>query len=178
MTSPDMTRRRLARLFQAAFWLLLLAGLALIFSGYLERRDHPNRHLRVTDLAGTGEPVVLRRNRAGHYLAPGEINGHPVLFLLDTGATTVSVPQSVAVAAGLQQGAPGRVTTASGIIQVYQTQLEQVQLGSIRMERVPAHINPHMPNDLVLLGMSFMQELEMTQRDGTLTLRIPDRHRE
>ncbi|MFN3880823.1 MAG: TIGR02281 family clan AA aspartic protease [Nitrincola lacisaponensis] len=172
MHDPDITRRRTARLFQVSFWILLMTAFALYFSGYLERRDHPNRHLLQVDPQGPAE-VVLQRNRSGHYLAPGQINGHAVIFLLDTGATTISVPERVAQQAGLQPGRPSRVTTASGVVEVYQTQLESVQLGNIRMHQVSAHINPHMPSDLVLLGMSFMKNLEMTQRDGTLTLRIP-----
>jgi aspartyl protease family protein len=48
-----------------------------------------------------------------------------------------------------------------------------VQLGGIELRDVPASINPFMPEDTVLLGMSFMQHLEMVQRDGQLTLRIP-----
>lgn len=172
MRHPDQTRRTIARLFQVAFWLLLLLAFALYFSGYLERRDHPNQHLMLAETDGPAE-VVLQRNRSGHYIAPGLINGHPVVFLLDTGATTISVPESVARQAQLQAGRTSRVTTANGVIDVYQTELETVQLGNIRLDHVQAHINPHMPSELVLLGMSFMKNLEMTQRDGTLTLRIP-----
>ncbi|MCD8514410.1 MAG: retroviral-like aspartic protease family protein [Nitrincola sp.] len=99
--------------------------------------------------------------------------GMMCFFLLDTGATTISVPERVARQAGLVPGRTSRVTTASGIVEVYQTELASVQLGNIRMHQVQAHINPHMPSDIVLLGMSFMKNLEMTQRDGVLTLRIP-----
>lgn len=173
MRHPDQTRRTTARLFQVAFWLLLLLAFALYFSGYLDRRDHPNQHLTLAETDGPAE-VVLRRNRSGHYIAPGLINGHPVVFLLDTGATTISVPEAVARQAQLQPGRRSRVTTASGVVDVFQTEIESVQLGNIRLDHVAAHINPHMPSELVLLGMSFMKNLEMTQRDGTLTLRIPE----
>ncbi len=173
MNDPDQARRFTAKLFQVSFWLLLLAAMAFYFSGYLDQRDNPNRHLlQYVQHDGPSE-VVLHRNRSGHYIAPGQINGHDVIFLLDTGATTISVPERVARQAGLEAGRASRVTTASGVVQVYQTQLSSVQLGNIRMHQVPAHINPHMPSDIVLLGMSFMKNLEMTQRDGVLTLRIP-----
>lgn len=65
------------------------------------------------------------------------------------------------------------VMTANGAIAVYATQLDTVQLGSIKLQHINAHINPHMPDDIVLLGMSFMKHLEMTQREGTLTLKLP-----
>ena len=59
------------------------------------------------------------------------------------------------------------------MITVYQTQLDSVQLGGITLKNIAANINPHMPDKIVLLGMSFMKHIEMIQRDGTLTLRVP-----
>ncbi|MDT8311763.1 MAG: retropepsin-like aspartic protease, partial [Methylophaga sp.] len=99
--------------------------------------------------------------------------GHEVTFLLDTGATNISVPAGIAEAAGLKRGRPAMVGTANGVITVYQTQLDTVQLGSITLQAISANINPHMTDEIVLLGMSFMQHLEMIQREGTLTLRVP-----
>ncbi len=154
------------------FWLLLMASLTLFFNGFIDSRDHPNRHLVAVDMDGERE-VILERNRAGHYVAPGKINGHEVIFLLDTGATNISVPAGIAEDADLQQGRPAMVGTANGVITVYQTQLDTVQLGGITLQDIAANINPHMPDDIVLLGMSFMKHLEMTQREGTLTLRLP-----
>ncbi|MCX4189484.1 retroviral-like aspartic protease family protein [Methylophaga sp. OBS3] len=151
------------------FWLLLMGSLTLFFNGFIAKRD---KHLASSNLGAETE-VVLQRNRAGHYVAPGFINGHEVTFLLDTGATTISVPASVAEQAELQQGRPITVGTANGTITVYQTRLHQVSLGGITLQDISANINPHMHDDVVLLGMSFMKHLEMAQREGTLTLRVP-----
>lgn len=154
------------------FWLLLMASLTLFFNGFIDKRDNPNRHLAAIDINASNE-VVLQRNRAGHYVAPGKINGHEVTFLLDTGATNISVPAGIAEAADLAQGRPAMVGTANGVITVYQTQLDTVQLGGIVLNDISANINPHMSDEIVLLGMSFMKHIEMIQREGTLTLRIP-----
>lgn len=172
MQDPDSTRRSTARLMTYLSWIALLVVLSIFFNQYTNKRDNPNHQLLMSS-PGQASEVVLRRSRSGHYTAPGLINGEPVVFLLDTGATTVSIPETVAQRIGLQRGAPGRVNTANGVITVYQTQLQSVSLGGIEQQGVRAHINPHMPSEIVLLGMSFMQHLEMVQSGDTLTLRIP-----
>lgn len=68
-----------------------MGSLTLFFNGFIERQQNPNRHL-VEMQAGMATEVVLQRNQAGHYVAPGFINDHEVTFLLDTGATNISVP--------------------------------------------------------------------------------------
>jgi aspartyl protease family protein len=168
---PDSTRRGLAKGMHYMTWIVLLALLTVYFNDFVGEQRNPNQHLTLVE-SGSGE-VVLSRNRAGHYVAPGLINGERVTFLLDTGATRVSVPEHLASRLGLRRGAEQKTMTANGTISVYATELERVQLGGIELRDVPASINPFMPEDTVLLGMSFMQHLEMVQRDGQLTLRIP-----
>lgn len=153
------------------FWLLVLGSLTLLFNGFIDRRDNPNAGLATVE-DGDGE-VVLKSNPQGHYVAPGRINDEEAEFLLDTGATDVSVPEGLARRAGLEPGRQMMVGTANGVVAVHQTTIDAVHLGGITLRDVRANINPHMPDDMVLLGMSFMRELEMTQREGTLTLRIP-----
>jgi aspartyl protease family protein len=153
-----------------AAWLLLLGLLSLFFQKWLDYERDPNRNLAAVSTDGPRE-VVLKRDRSGHYRAPGLINNEPVLFLLDTGATDVNIPQAVADRIGLQAGSPQRARTANGIITVYDTRADEVQLGTIALSNVAASINPHMHGDTVLLGMSFMKHLVLIQRDNTLTLR-------
>lgn len=172
MYDPDRNRRRMGRLMTHLTWVAILAVLTLFFNNYIDSRDNPNADLAYIN--GGDSAVVLQRNRSGHYAAPGRINGERVQFLLDTGATMVSVPSSLADELGLERGAPIRSMTANGTITVYRTELDSVTLGGIHMRNVSATINPGMHEDLVLLGMSFMQHLELTQRDGTLTLRVPE----
>ena len=151
-------------------WLLLLLLLSLFFQNWLEREQNPNRDLAAVDVDGPRE-VVLRRARGGHYVAPGFINGEPVTFLIDTGASDVNIPQSVAERIGLRRGYPQTAHTANGYITVYDTVADEVRLGNIALRQVPASINPNMPGDTVLLGMSFMKNLELVQKNNTLTIR-------
>lgn len=167
---PDT--RGLGRGMITVAWLLVLGLLWYVFAGYLDRRDNPNRSLAVRAGAGT-EELVLRRNRLGHYVAPGTINGQPVTFLLDTGATQVSVPAHLGTALGLTPGARHQVSTANGDVSVRATRVDELGLGPFRLSHVAAHLNPGMQTDEILLGMSVLKHLEFTQRADVLILRAP-----
>ncbi len=154
-----------------AAWVLVLGILTAYFSGWLDQRDNPNQMVAGATTADGVREVLLKQNRWGHYVATGKINGIPVRFLLDTGATNVSVPERVAKKLKLKAGHPQTVETANGSITTFFTLLDQVNLGTIQLNDVRAHINPYMDSDEVLLGMSFLRHLELVQRDGNLTLR-------
>lgn len=169
MSDQDGPRKGLAKSFFYLSWICLLGVLYLVFGNVLESRYNPNKDLNSRQQAG--KPVVLTRNKQGHYVAPGLINQQPVIFLLDTGATNVSVPASVAGKIGLQGQAWGKVQTANGTIDIQVTTLDSISLGSITQTGVRANINPYMDDNTVLLGMSFLRHLELTQRGNTLTLK-------
>lgn len=146
----------------------LLALLTWFFSGVLDDRVNPNQQVHSQRVNGAVE-VVLEADRQGHFIATGAINGREVRFLLDTGATLVSVPEQLAERIGLERQAPIRLETAAGTVQGWMTRLDEVRLGDIVQRDVRAAINPGR-SDTVLLGMSFLREMEMTQRDGELRL--------
>ncbi len=166
MTSQH-TPKRIGQGMWAVAWVMLLGLLYLFFEDQVKEKYNPNHDL-VTD---SSAEVILKRNRSGHYVAPGEINGTPVIFLLDTGATTISIPEAVAERIGLERGFRSEVSTANGNIDVYNSRLDSVQLGGITLHNIRGHINPYMEGETVLLGMSFMQHLEIIQKGDTLTLR-------
>ena len=154
-------------------WVAALALLTLLFSGILDNRENPNRNLQAELGPGGAREVVLRRSRSGHYVAEGRINGQPVTFLLDTGATDVAIPERVARRLGLERGRPRRSRTAAGDVTTWSTLLRSVDLGGIELHTIPAAILPDMAGEQVLLGMSYLKRLELVQRGNTLTLRLP-----
>ena len=152
-------------------WVLGVALLAVLFSGILDRQHNPNRQLQTLYGADGSREVVLQRNRFGHYLADGQINGQSVQFLLDTGASDVSIPAEIADKLGLSPGQARVYRTANGQITAYDTRLDSLALGEIALQDIRASINPHMDGDTILLGMSFLRHLEFTQRDDKLIIR-------
>ena len=155
--------------------LLFLGGMTGIFGWLLDQQQNPNRANLTRVLQGGEREVVLQRNRAGHYVAAGEVNGQPVRFLLDTGATLVSIPGPVADRIGLARGPAMTARTANGDVIVYAARLAGVRLGHIELGNVPASINPDMGGEEILLGMSFLGELDLMQRGDELRLRVPVR---
>ncbi len=168
--SAEDEQKRMGKYMIIGMWVLLVALLTLIFNNILERQYNPNQKLASQQGAG-GAEVRLKRNKYGHYVASGLINGQPVVFMLDTGATDVAVPAQVADRLGLKRGRKRIYQTAKGPATAYATILEQISLGDIQVHNVRASINPHMRSEEVLLGMSFLKQLEFSQRGDTLTLR-------
>lgn len=153
-------------------WVLLLALLTLFFGGVLEERSNPNPAPSGKVLEQGVREVQLRRNVQGHYVASGSINGQPVTFLVDTGATQVAVSEKLARRLGLKKQGGAFSQTANGVVAVWQTVLDRVQLGVIEQRQVKAVILPDLkPWNQVLLGMSFLKHLELVQREGSLLLR-------
>jgi aspartyl protease family protein len=154
-------------------WVALIGVIALLMQNWLNKRYNPNSNPVLTGSGNGNQELVLQRNSYGHYVASGSINGHTAVFMLDTGATDVVVPAGVADDLKLERGYPIAVRTANGTVTVYTTNLRQVTLGPIELYDVRASINPHMQDDEVLLGMSFLKHLRLTQIDDQLILGQP-----
>lgn len=155
-----------------AAWLGGLFLLTLLFQDVIETRHNPNAKPLVRVGEEGRSEVVLERNAQGHYVANGLINGYPVTFLLDTGATDVAIPEALADRLRLHRRRGGVSQTANGTVAVWLTVLDEVKLGNIGLKRVRASIVPSMQaGSPVLLGMSFLKQLEFTQRDRQLILR-------
>ena len=155
----------------ALFWVTALGLLTLYFSGLLDNRHNPNQQVQSSRSGAGRVQVVLERNAYGHYVANGKINGQTVEFLVDTGATYLGIPAAVARRLGLKRGVASSSQTAAGVVRTYLVKLDSVRLGDIELRNVTASIIPDMPGEGVLLGMSFLKDLEIVQSGNTMTLR-------
>ena len=160
------------RTFLIIGWVVVIGLLTLVAGHWEESQYNPNKQ-PMTQLSVEGVPeVVLQRNRYGHYVTTGFINGREVTLLLDTGATYVAVPEKMADELGLRKMARGQSSTANGIVDTYLTRIERINIGAIELYDVAASINPGMNHDTsILLGMSVLKNIEFTQRGDQLTLR-------
>ena len=146
-------------------WVLGLLLLTWYFNHRNDAQENPNQALAIT-----GQTVVLQRNASHHYVFTGSINQQSTVFLLDTGATDVTVPQGLAKQLGLKKGYTYDASTANGTITVYTTTIDTLSLGGIILHDVKAVINPSMGGDEVLLGMSALKNLQFSQKGDQLTI--------
>lgn len=116
--------------------------------------------------------ALLRADGRGHFSAPARVNGVPVTFLLDTGASTVALPRSVATRAGVRLDTAQRVMiqTANGPTPAHRTLLNSIQLGGITLHMVEAVVLEDGRLPVPLLGMSFLGRIDLRQEGDRLTL--------
>ncbi len=172
MTEVDPTNK-IGKLFVWLAWIMAIALLMFFFEDELEKQYNPNSQPQVSLNSSGQAEVILKQNRQGHYVTQGSINEVSVTFLLDTGATQVSIPAPIADTLQLESYGSYPVQTANGKVVVYKTKIDQLSIGNIFLYNVAAHINPAMKNDEILLGMSALKQLDFQQTGKQLILREP-----
>lgn len=170
MSSENKEQKRLGHKFIIAMWIVVMIMVFFLFDNLLESDRNPNQQVHFQK-TGQQNVVTLKRNRYGQYITWGEINNHPVTFLVDTGASDISIPDKLAKKLKLKYGPEREYNTANGSIQANITILKSVSIGNIKLEDVHASINPTSGIEDILLGMSFLKYIEFTQRGDLLILR-------
>ena len=130
------------------------------------------QHYRGASTAvSSGQSVTLAADPRGHFVSEGSINGHTMRFLVDTGATTIALPAADAVRLGInyRQGAAVRTRTAAGEASAFRVTFASVRLGDIELTNVEGIVIED-GLDIALLGMSFLNRLDMRQEGRTMTL--------
>jgi aspartyl protease family protein len=131
----------------------------------------PSRMGGSSDPAANYNQIVLAMGPGGHFAGQGSINGKAVNFLVDTGATAVSMSQSEANRIGLdwKRGKPGITSTANGPAPVYSINLSSVRVGNVEIANVAAVVVPaEMP--MILLGNSFLGRFNLRQDGDVMRL--------
>jgi aspartyl protease family protein len=120
---------------------------------------------------GGGSQIVLTASSGGHFFTSGSINGKAVRFLVDTGATYVSMGAAQAQELGVDfsKGQPEISNTANGQIVVYKVKLASVRVGDVQLYDVDGLVS-QLPMPAVLLGNSFLARFQMKRDNDTMTL--------
>jgi aspartyl protease family protein len=121
--------------------------------------------------SANGSEIMLPAGSGGHFFAAGAINGRPVRFVVDTGATSVAIGQADAERIGLDwKTAPVAVgQTANGAVAMRVVSLNSVRIGDVEISNVQAVVVPgSMP--FVLLGNSFLGRFQLRQENDVLRL--------
>ncbi|MDH4568486.1 TIGR02281 family clan AA aspartic protease [Pseudomonas sp. BN414] len=132
------------------------------------------------DSVGSGSPpapqkaqLSIARGNNGHYQVAGSIEGHPVQFLVDTGATSVAMNEGQARRLGIDyrvKGLPMKASTAGGTVNAWRVKFDRIKVGSLEVLGVEgAVIEGEAPVE-VLLGMSFLNRVRWREEQGVLML--------
>ena len=129
------------------------------------------QHYRAAAASSDRETTTLSADHRGHFFTDGVVNGAQVRFLVDTGATMVVLPAAAAsrLRIDYRKGERGMVQTANGSTSAYLVKLERVKVGAIEVVNVDAVV-VEQGLDTALLGMSFLNRVEMKREGQTMTL--------
>lgn len=117
--------------------------------------------------------ISLPMGAGGHFTTIGMVNGQVTSFLVDTGATSVTISQIEAEKLGLRYMYGKRLVTmtANGVVPAYQIQLATMRIGDIEVRDVDAIVIPGtIPH--VLLGNSFLNRFQMRRENDVMTLEL------
>lgn len=133
----------------------------------------PGRVGEATPAPFSGRQIVLSAGPGGHFTTGGSINGQATQFLVDTGATSISISQIEAERMGLRfrEGRRLMTQTANGAVPAYQLQLASVRVGEVEVRNVDAIVIPGQMSH-VLLGNSFLTRFQMRRDNEILTLEL------
>jgi aspartyl protease family protein len=157
-------------------WVLIFGVAFVVFTLKDEFLALGNRVLVETrggiEQVSPGE-IRIRQAPDGHFWVTAEVNGEPVRFLVDSGATTTSLSRDAAERVGIEPSAgfQAMVRTANGIVMVDRGRAERMKIGPIERQNVAVHISDAF-GDMNVIGMNFLSTLSGWSVEGrTLVMR-------
>lgn len=117
--------------------------------------------------------AILTADARGHFFTSATVNGISLRFLIDTGASVVTLSTADAKRAGIPylSGPKGLLQTANGIVPAYRVKLDTVSVGDITLRNVDGVVlESNLLGGVGLLGLSFLNRTEMRRDGDTMTL--------
>lgn len=118
-----------------------------------------------------GQVIEIPAARDGHYYLEGSINGVPLRFMIDTGATYVAVGGKFAASARLPEGVKGYFSTANGTVEGRIVKDQTVEAEGFKVSGIGVAVTP-LGGKVGLLGQNFLKRFEVSQSDGVMRLRL------
>ena len=150
-------------------YLKFFMGLMVLCFGLLFHLKQNGFFNSGSSFVGKGE-IRIKAGYGNHYRIAGTINGQPVQFLIDTGATGVTVNKKLADQLDLPRLGERRSSTANGMVTGQDTRFDRLTIGNWEFRNLQGGIVPNM-EDEALLGMHVLKDFELIQRDGELVIR-------
>jgi aspartyl protease family protein len=176
LLSSLVTRRLpLGYVAKAAFaWIAIFATLFAIFSFRFEFKAVWERVK--ADISGTagqsvsGEEITIRRQDDGHYWLQVDVNGKPVRFMIDSGATTTAVNANTALETGIEvdaNGYPVFLNTANGSVAAQRSVILSLKIGSRELGQHDVVVSESF-GDTNVLGMNFLDSMQSWRVEGNV----------
>lgn len=147
----------------ALFWLAALAVMYVAMDRYLQPAP------AVVTAEGS---LLLQRHRDGHFYADGSINGQPVRFMVDTGASSIAVTDALAQRAGLEGGEVVQFRTANGTRMGRLVRAQNITVGPLQARNLTVGTGYTGSSEQdALLGQNFLRQFDVLMRNDVMELR-------
>ncbi|WP_051534357.1 retropepsin-like aspartic protease family protein [Deefgea rivuli] len=149
-------------------WAAVLLLIYWTFTQFIAQQYQPKMMI---SSSGQGSEITLPRARDGHFRVNGSINGEPVILLLDTGASAMTISSALAERLDLPRGEPFTAQTANGDVEGYQSKLGSLSFGPFEFKNVSVGVVPNLGNE-VLMGMNIIQKFDIRTQDNQMHLKL------
>lgn len=123
----------------------------------------------IAQATNSNEVLELSRQMDGHFHVVGSVEGHPITFMIDTGATSVTIPYSLATEIGLDRDCkPAHFITAAGRVQGCQSVVQKLTIGGFHFQNMEVSFNKG--GEMPLLGMSVLSQFRVQQNADTMLI--------
>lgn len=162
-TPPPSSPRQTGLIPMLLFWFAVMGLVYGLMTYYLKPKQ--------AQVLANGD-LVIPRAHDGHFYTPGSINGREVMFLVDTGASLVSVSEPLAQAASVNGGVPTTFHTANGERSGRVVDGVVVSVGPLRVSNVRVGVGLSLGDDnQALLGQSFLSKFDISLGQNQMVLR-------